>query len=268
MIEALQPSQLRDLGVPLPPGTLAWGLMKGGRCSTILTACPLGAGDWGSEGFSGKTPTSAEALDLVEAAAKGLTEAGGRVWISFGSMPTFKLAGTLITLESTPLGRGGARPALNAAEGALASQTPVGWRCAPTEIGDEVHFAALVRECQKDSLDFPEIPHVPEHLTLEPYKGYGTDLWRRFVTEGREMGVVVVNAIDPMTAHLNFFGLVPSARGHGRGEPLLRAALALAGERTLTAAVDARNAPALALYKKLDFRETGNKTLMWKKLGE
>ncbi|MGE4158052.1 MAG: GNAT family N-acetyltransferase [Planctomycetota bacterium] len=268
MVAQLSHTELERFGVPLPPGTLAWGIRRGPAFATILTACPLGAGDWGSEGFAGAEPSAKDAASLVEGASAGLTKVGGRVWLSFGTLPGFALAGTLIMVEKAPDTRG---PVTDPPPPVLAEPARVwGSPVSAPPLG-EPGFAILVRECQKGSLDFPEIPHVPDHMTLEPYKGQGTALWRRFIApgsddDGEEMGVVVLSAIDASTAHLNFFGLKPAWRGRGLGEALLREAIVLAGQRTLTAAVDSRNSPARALYKKLGFRETGTKTVMWKNL--
>ncbi len=78
-------------------------------------------------------------------------------------------------------------------------------------------------------------------------------LWTLLYLEEEPVGVILLNAFPAQrTVELVYLGLAPPARGRGLGRQLLRHGLRqLRGrnERTLTLAVDERNAPALGLYQ-------------------
>ena len=75
------------------------------------------------------------------------------------------------------------------------------------------------------------------------------------------IGVVIsANGSEPDTVELAYLGVVPSARGRGIGTELLAGALrAIHSARipVVTVSVDARNEPALRLYRRHGFTETG-----------
>ena len=83
-------------------------------------------------------------------------------------------------------------------------------------------------------------------------------LWTILRLHGHPAGAVLLNPFPShKTVELVYLGLAPEARGCGLGRQLLRHALWLLAprrERTLTLAVDERNAPALALYRSENMR--------------
>ncbi len=83
-------------------------------------------------------------------------------------------------------------------------------------------------------------------------------LWTLLRLDGRFAGAILLNPFpDHRTVELVYLGLAPFARGGGLGRRVLRPGLGLLEgrrERTVTLAVDQRNAPALALYDDEGFR--------------
>jgi ribosomal protein S18 acetylase RimI-like enzyme len=87
--------------------------------------------------------------------------------------------------------------------------------------------------------------------------GEPTGLW---MTEPGEAGAVV----------LTYLGVVPAARGRGLGERLLRHVLheaACGGFAAVELSVDARNEPALHLYRRHGFAATGRREVLIAHLG-
>ena len=84
------------------------------------------------------------------------------------------------------------------------------------------------------------------------------DLWTVLMIDGEPGGVLMLNPCQGHdTIELVYIGLAPIARGRGLGPQLLRHGLnQIAGrdESLLTLAVDEKNAPALAMYRKAGFR--------------
>jgi mycothiol synthase len=76
---------------------------------------------------------------------------------------------------------------------------------------------------------------------------------------GEPVGVVMFEPIDaPGAAELTYIGVVPGLRGRGLGAELLKFAIteaAIRWEAVLNLSVDARNAPAMALYSRHGFIE-------------
>jgi len=68
--------------------------------------------------------------------------------------------------------------------------------------------------------------------------------------------VLILTAMPGRECELSYVGVVPEARRFGHGRALVRKAIAeahSAGADVLTVSVDARNAPALALYLREGF---------------
>jgi RimJ/RimL family protein N-acetyltransferase len=81
--------------------------------------------------------------------------------------------------------------------------------------------------------------------------------WRIVRSDGRDVGCLLL-ADHPAADQweLVYMGLVPAARGHGLGAEMIRFSQYLtgqAGRGRLVLAVDADNAPALALYASAGF---------------
>lgn len=82
---------------------------------------------------------------------------------------------------------------------------------------------------------------------------YDPSMWTLLWVDERPAGVVLMNPFpDHRTVELVYLGLAPFARGRGLGRQMLRHGMSLLHgrrERSLTLAVDERNAPALAVYR-------------------
>lgn len=87
---------------------------------------------------------------------------------------------------------------------------------------------------------------------------FDASLWSILRLDGRGIGALLLNpSASGDTVELVYLGLAVEARGRGLATQLLRSALQrLAGrrERTVTLAVDERNAPAIAIYRREGFR--------------
>jgi ribosomal protein S18 acetylase RimI-like enzyme len=114
---------------------------------------------------------------------------------------------------------------------------------------------ALERSYEK-TLDCPGLYGLRRTADIiEGHKATGEfdpSLWTLLRLEGRPAGAILLNPFPAQrTVELVYLGLAARARGKGLGRQLLRHGLCLLRgrrERTLTLAVDQRNAPALALY--------------------
>jgi ribosomal protein S18 acetylase RimI-like enzyme len=97
-------------------------------------------------------------------------------------------------------------------------------------------------------------------------------LWTLLYLDEEPVGVILLNAFPAQrTVELVYLGLSPAARGRGLGRQLLRHGLCqLRGrdERTLTLAVDERNAPALGLYQSEGMRLMVRRAAMIRPLRE
>jgi ribosomal protein S18 acetylase RimI-like enzyme len=230
MIESLKKQDLENfLKRPLFGKIKGWVWKEKGRVRAVLAVNPLGGNDWGSEGILGEglSPEITEAL--LQRAFEDLPLWGARLFICFSELPGLKKAGELLLLEAP--GR----------EGFLSLATD--------KADDSPQLAELVRSCQIDSIDFPEIP-APSDL-LDAYRGHGDALWRRWENKG----VLLLNPVDNACCHLAFVGLKPDMRQQGYGQRLIEDALKITGkDRFLTTAVDIRNTAARRIYEKLDFK--------------
>ncbi len=143
-------------------------------------------------------------------------------------------------------------------------QPPTDLQFLPYCEADPGQFLATLEETYQDSLDFPEVNEArTAQDALESYRNHGRAdprLWWLVLRSGRPVGVVIVDLARKPEGNLLYLGVVPSARGQGLGRVLLahaaRQSLA-AGASSLTLAVDARNAPALRLYRRAGFRGEG-----------
>jgi mycothiol synthase len=123
-------------------------------------------------------------------------------------------------------------------------------------------FAATLLATHEGTLDCPELngTRTPAELAA------GFDLPDRessghFLAEsgGVPVGLVMFEPGDDRMTELTYLGVVPAARGSGVGDRLVRLVLhhaGLAGHLAVSLAVDARNEPALRLYRRHGFAET------------
>jgi ribosomal protein S18 acetylase RimI-like enzyme len=127
----------------------------------------------------------------------------------------------------------------------------------------EAEFTAALLATHDGSLDCPELTgtRTPAEL-LDAFRGPLTmrpPWWYLARHVGEPVGVVLFEAgTDPGVLELSYLGLAPAARGRGWAGWLVRFAVGLAardGDRALNLSVDARNEPALRLYRGHGFRE-------------
>jgi mycothiol synthase len=123
-------------------------------------------------------------------------------------------------------------------------------------------FRSVLLTTHEGTRDCPELngSRTPDQLLIgfaEPFPGGGWDLVRR---ADETVGVVIhSDGLERDTVELAYFGIVPAHRGRGIGSELLAQllwAFHLAETRVLTLCVDARNDPALRLYRRFGFIET------------
>lgn len=129
---------------------------------------------------------------------------------------------------------------------------------------DELHdvLVTILEQSYQETLDCPGLyglRRTEDIIAGHKATGqYDPSLWTMLWVDERPAGVVLLNPFpDHRTVELVYLGLAPFARGRGLGRQLLRHGLSLLHgrrERTLTLAVDERNAPALAVYNAEGFR--------------
>lgn len=138
---------------------------------------------------------------------------------------------------------------------------PAGLAFTPSDADPDAFGEALVAT-YTDSLDVPEAntDRRPEQI-LAGYRPAQPDTphwWLARDPAGSPVGVVILIAPRAAPAwELGYLGVVPSARGHGHGERLLRFAMhevLRLGGRHMTLSVDTRNEPALSVYRRHGFR--------------
>ena len=123
-------------------------------------------------------------------------------------------------------------------------------------------FRAVLLATYEDTRDCPELngSRTPDELFasfVDPVPG---GAWYLASHEGAPVGVVMLaTGAKPDAVELTYVGVAPSVRRRGFGRELVAFALAAAARTraaALTVAVDARNEPALRLYRRYGFIET------------
>src|SRR5262245_7233467 len=123
-------------------------------------------------------------------------------------------------------------------------------------------FQRTLLRTYEQSLDCPEVSGV--RTIAEIIEGHKADAsqnaehWWLVFDQAKPVGVLLANeSAEWKSLEVSYVGVVPEARGQRLGRQLmLKAILAAqgAGLTQLTLCVDARNAPALALYQDLGFQ--------------
>jgi ribosomal protein S18 acetylase RimI-like enzyme len=116
-------------------------------------------------------------------------------------------------------------------------------------LADREHFARTLRATYTDSLDCRE-------LNVVRAESDSPDFARAFVAWHGAEAVGVLGLDD---AELAYLGLIPSARGRGFGDELLRFAIETSEDAAVSLSVDARNGPALRLYARHGFVEVARR---------
>ncbi|MDY7108541.1 MAG: GNAT family N-acetyltransferase [Planctomycetota bacterium] len=132
----------------------------------------------------------------------------------------------------------------------------------------------VLERSYEDTLDCPGLRGLRRtEDILTGHRATGTfdaDLWTLMRMDGEPCGGLLLNrAPTNNTIELVYIGLAPAARGQGHARRLLQHGLRLCaggGERALTLAVDERNDPALALYRREGFRRVLRRVAMIRSL--
>lgn len=125
---------------------------------------------------------------------------------------------------------------------------------------------ALLLQTYEGTFDLPELngTRTSSDIISAYETGWNdeTPLWFLATHAGVSVGVLTLTLQPDRTIELTYLGLVPEARGRGFGEEILQYALDRATVEMAYAihlSIDARNAPALRLYRKHGFEETTRK---------
>ncbi|MGE5195230.1 MAG: GNAT family N-acetyltransferase [Deltaproteobacteria bacterium] len=124
-------------------------------------------------------------------------------------------------------------------------------------------FSRLVERTYVGTLDCPVLAGVRGgEESLEAHRATGQfvpNAWRLYREAGEDVGVLLLAEHPERDAwEVAYLGVIPEARGRGFGRAILYDGLALArrsGRSTIEIAVDAANAPALRLYRRLGFSD-------------
>ena len=163
---------------------------------------------------------------------------------------------------------------------AAAPPTPPGLRVDPYSPATHAGFAAAIAASYRDSLDCPPLNGVRDiEDVVAGHKAAGEfDPGDWFLLSddgstatGAPLGVLLLGLNTTGEGmELVYLGLAPAARGRGLGGYLMRLAEARSAERKarhLSLAVDAENAPALALYHRHGLQQIASKRAMMRVLG-
>lgn len=144
---------------------------------------------------------------------------------------------------------------------------------------DRRQLAEAMERSYEGTLDCPELCGLREtEDVIDSHQATGRwtgALWRLVTLDGRPEGCALLNPTPALrSVELVYLGLGPRLRGRGVGERLLRDALAMTATRrkrdcadAITCAVDRRNVPALALYRRLGFTEVSARLAFVRPLG-
>ena len=136
-------------------------------------------------------------------------------------------------------------------------------------------FATAIRASYEDSLDCPPLNGVRDiEDVIAGHKSAGEfdpNDWFLMTDEADvPLGVLLLSLTGSGDAmELVYLGLAPAARGRGLGDHLVRLARgrsAAANARQLSLAVDAVNAPAIALYHRHGFQQIASKRALMRTL--
>ncbi|HSW45051.1 MAG TPA: GNAT family N-acetyltransferase [Phycisphaerae bacterium] len=135
-------------------------------------------------------------------------------------------------------------------------------------------FARVVQSTYERSLDCVALNGVRDmEDILASHKAAGEfdpRFWLIASVDGEPAGVILLSRQPERWAlEVVYMGVVPSRRGRGCGAAMLRRAFKIAREQaleTLTLTVDAGNMPALGLYRRFGFTETGRRDVWIRKL--
>ncbi len=145
----------------------------------------------------------------------------------------------------------------------------------PVQLFDRHSFnrlAEIVQRTYVGTLDCPQLDGVrPIDEILEGYRAVGqfnSAHWLLVRRDGRDVGCLLLAEHAQGTWELVYMGLISGVRGHGWGLDVVRHAQWLArggAAQRMVLAVDAKNAPAIAMYAAAGF-ETWDRRSAWLKI--
>jgi len=255
---------LSGLWIARKPGWTAAEKLVG----AILTQSLAGraAAVWPPQATASPWNRSEVAAALVRGALAGLRDSGvaiaqavldaesdprGAVDLARGGMPR--------VTDLVYMRRGTAAPPLTPSRPPT-PQTTLSWR-GVEEVGEPALRAVLTASYQ-GSLDMPEIEGARSlDDILEGHRGptfQNPERWRLGFLPGESeatAALLLSAAADRDAWEVVYLGLAPRGRGRGLGEQAVAHALALARPhaRAIELAVDARNGPAVRLYRRTGF---------------
>ncbi|MBM4072245.1 MAG: GNAT family N-acetyltransferase [Planctomycetes bacterium] len=144
---------------------------------------------------------------------------------------------------------------------------PASFRCVTFADADPQLFRDTLLKTYEGTLDCPELNGVrtiDEIIAGHRSQGrFDPARWWLIETDSTAIGVIMLSEVPDLAGwDLSYVGVVPLARRQGWGRMLTQLAIraAHAAEaRQLMVAVDARNQPALNLYKSLGFKPHGQR---------
>lgn len=138
--------------------------------------------------------------------------------------------------------------------------------CAPERLhfhsyrdGPRDIFHRVLLRTYEQTRDFPEMNGrrtLDDILTGLQSAGYDAGRWWLATDWSGAVGVLALNEVEADVWEVAYVGIAPEARRKGRGRELMRKALfeaKAAGAHELILSVDARNEPALQLYRTIGF---------------
>ncbi|MCA9241616.1 MAG: GNAT family N-acetyltransferase [Planctomycetales bacterium] len=133
----------------------------------------------------------------------------------------------------------------------------------PYDPANPRRLESLISATYRSTLDFPELDKLRDvRDVVNGYKRAGEfrpELWNYITARGRDLGVLLLTEYpDSCQLELVYIGLIDEVRGKGLVAVAVNKAQQLACELNvdrIVLAVDARNTPADALYRRAGFRE-------------
>jgi len=138
----------------------------------------------------------------------------------------------------------------------------------------DTSLESILLDTYEGSLDCPRI-HGLRHITdiIQGHRGlgqYDPSLWSLAELHENIVGALLLNAVPESNCmELAYLGVAPAARGFGLGDAFVQRAVEQSIKRgfsKITLAVDGDNLPAINLYSRWGFGETGKRLTMICKL--
>ena len=131
-------------------------------------------------------------------------------------------------------------------------------------------LGSILLETYEGSLDCPKIHGLRKvQDIIDGHRGldhHDANLWSLAKLDGKLAGVLLLNAVpESKCMELAYLGVAPWARNQGLGNALVQRAVEQTddiGFSKITLAVDAENHPAISLYSRWRFGETGQRMTM------